>query len=96
MKITLILAGAIALVLISMERPASGSPPSSPPKAIASLMSDSLNDKEGLVRQKRQDECHYYNRCTIALDYLQQIERHCARQLLSLDCHVASTGPCPE
>ena len=53
MKTALILAGAITLVLISMERPASGSPAPPPPEAIASPMSDSLNDNEGLVRQKR-------------------------------------------
>ena len=45
MKTALILAGAITLVLISMERPASGSPAPPPPEA--------MNDNEGLVRQKR-------------------------------------------
>ena len=52
MKTTLILAGAIALVLISMESPAFGSP-APPNEAITSLMSDTLIDNEGLVRQKR-------------------------------------------
>ena len=52
MKTALILAGAITLVLISMESPAFGSP-APPNKAIASLMSDTLIDNEGLVRQKR-------------------------------------------
>ena len=52
MKTALILAGAIALVLISMESPAFGSP-APPNEAIASLMSDTLIDNEGLVRQKR-------------------------------------------
>ena len=54
MKTILILAGAIALVLISMESPAFGSP-APPNKAIATLMSDTLIDNEGLVRQKRFD-----------------------------------------
>ena len=52
MKTALILAGAIALVLISMESPALCSP-TPPNEAIASLMSDTLIDNEGLVRQKR-------------------------------------------
>ena len=52
MKPALILAGAITLVLISMESPAFGSP-APPNEAIASLMSDTLIDNEGLVRQKR-------------------------------------------
>ena len=52
MKTILILAGAIALVLISMESPAFGSP-APPNEASASLMSDTLIDNEGLVRQKR-------------------------------------------
>ena len=52
MKTTLILAGAITLVLISMKSPAFGSP-APPNEAIASPMSDTLIDNEGLVRQKR-------------------------------------------
>ena len=52
MKTALILAGAIALVLISMESPAFGSP-APPNEAIATLIGDTLNDNEGLVRQKR-------------------------------------------
>ena len=68
MKTTLILAGAIALVLISMESPAFGSPASgaSPPpnEAIASLMSDTLINDEGLVRQKRSlGKCRYDHDC---------------------------------
>ena len=51
MKTTLILAGAITLVLISMESPAFSSPAPTN-EAIASLMSDTPSD-EGLVRQKR-------------------------------------------
>ena len=67
MKTTLILAGAIALMLIYMESPAFGSPaPSS--EAIASPMSDTLIDNEGLVRQKRgtcrsDRDCYRPNMC---------------------------------
>ena len=50
MKTALILAGAITLVLISMEGSASGSPP--PNEAEASLMSDTLTDNEGLERRR--------------------------------------------
>ena len=53
MKTALILAGAIALVLISMESPAFGSP-APPNEAIVSPMSDTLIDNKGLVRQKRE------------------------------------------
>ena len=75
MKTTLILAGAIALMLISMESPAFGSR-APPNEAIASLMSDTLIDNEGLVRQKRGTRewcenyledlgarCHSYREC---------------------------------
>ena len=64
MKTALILAGAITLVLISMESSASGSP--TPNEAIASLMSDTLIDNEGLVRQKRFScgrRCNYGYNC---------------------------------
>ena len=61
MKTILILAGAIALVLISMESPAFGSP-APPNEASASLMSDTLIDNEGLVRQKRGAYFYNYNR----------------------------------
>ena len=67
MKNTLILAGAITLMLISMESPAFGSP-APPNEASASLMSDNLIDNEGLVRQKRGtgvfgDKCEYDSDC---------------------------------
>ena len=67
MKTTLIFAGAITLVLISMESPAFGSP-APPNQAIASLMSDTLIDNEGLVRQKRGTTpygrpCRYQSDC---------------------------------
>ena len=51
MKTALILVGAVALVLISMDSSASGSP--APNEAIKSLISDDLIDNKGLVRQKR-------------------------------------------
>ena len=62
MKTTLILAGAITLMLISMESPAFGSP-APPNEAITSLMSDTLINNEGLVRQKRgfrKGLCNFY------------------------------------
>ena len=66
MKTALILAGAIALMLISMESPAFGSP-APPNEASASLTSDTLIDNEGLVRQKR-GTGGYGSRCTYDSD----------------------------
>ena len=80
MKTTLILAGAIALVLISMESPVFGSP-APPNKAIATLMSDTLIDNEGLVRQKRGtggngSRCRYHSDCRSGYcKYMESITR---------------------
>ena len=94
MKTVLILAGAITLVLISMKSPAFGSP-APPNEASASLMSDTLIDNEGLVRQKRgtgvvgapctsNSDCRRGLKCDYYISSFGFIKLHCTCTLQTL------------